>query len=64
MALRIDNHGQNIFPTVEAVDASDAGRDVEVTLLTKIEGRLTPVAIKLSYKQAGDLAKLLAIFGE
>ena len=62
MALWIDNQGPNIFPTVEAVDASDAGREVEVTLLTKIEGRPTPVVIKLSYKQASDLAELLAIF--
>jgi hypothetical protein len=51
------------FPP-EAVDASDAGREVEVTLLTKVEGRLTPVVVKLSYKQASDLSKLLAIFGK
>jgi hypothetical protein len=64
MALRIDDQGQNIFPAVEAVDASDAGREVAVTLLTKVAGELTPVVVKLSYKQASDLSKLLAIFGE
>jgi hypothetical protein len=63
MTLKIDGEGPNVFPVVEAVDASDAGRDVEVTLLTKVAGRLTPVVVKLSYKQAGDLSKLLAIFG-
>jgi hypothetical protein len=64
MALRIDDQGQNVFPAVEAVDASDAGREVEVTLLTKVEDKLTPVVVKLSYKQASDLSKLLAIFGD
>jgi hypothetical protein len=64
MTLRIDAHGSNVFPPVEAVDAKDAGRDVEVTLLTKVEGQPTPVVIKLSYKQASDLAKLLAIFDQ
>jgi hypothetical protein len=63
MTLRIDGEGPNVFPAVEAVDASDAGREVEVTLLTKVAGQLTPVVVKLSYKQAGDLSKLLAIFG-
>jgi hypothetical protein len=63
MTLKIDGEGPNVFPVVEAVDASDAGRDVEVTLLTKVAGQLTPVVVKLSYKQAGDLSKLLAIFG-
>lgn len=64
VALRIDDQGVNVFPAVEAVDAKDAGKDVEVVLLTKVEGQLTPVVVKLSYKQAGDLSKLLAIFGE
>jgi hypothetical protein len=64
MTIKIDAAGPNVFPPVEAVDASDAGREVEVTLLTKVEGRLTPVVVKLSYKQASDLSKLLAIFGK
>jgi hypothetical protein len=62
MALKIDNQGLNVFPAVEAVDAKDAGREVEVTFLTKVEGQSTPVVVKLSYKQAGDLSELLAIF--
>jgi hypothetical protein len=64
MALRIDNQGPNIFPTVEALDVKDAGREVEITLMAKIEGPLTPVVIKLSYQQASDLAKQLAIFDQ
>jgi hypothetical protein len=62
MAIKIDNAGVNVFPAVEAVDATDAGREVEVTLLTKVDGKRTPVVVKLSYQQAGDLSKLLAIF--
>ena len=62
MALKIDNEGLNVFPAVEAVDAKDAGREVEVTLLTKVEGRSTPVVVKLSYKQASDLSESLEIF--
>ena len=40
----------------------DAGRNAEVILGTKIEGKLTPVTIKLSYEQAGALAVLLEPF--
>jgi hypothetical protein len=48
MTIKIDAAGPNVFPPVEAVDASDAGREVELTFLTKVEGRLAPVAVKLS----------------
>ncbi len=34
MAVIIDGVGLNIFPAVEAVDAQDAGREVELVLLT------------------------------
>jgi hypothetical protein len=64
MAIKVDNEGVNIFPDVEDVDANDTGQEVEMTLLTKIEGRSTPVAVRLSYKQAADLSTLLAIFGK
>jgi len=52
----------NIFPAVEGVDVHDAGRNAEVILGTKIEGKLTPVTIKLSYEQAETLADLLEPF--
>lgn len=58
------DQGLNIFPVVESVDAKDVGREVEVIFLTKIEGQLKPVVVKLSYRQAADLSKLLAIFGK
>jgi len=40
---------------IENIDARDSGRDVEVILATRIEGQLTFVTVKLSYRQAGDL---------
>ncbi len=63
MAVKIDGDGPNIFPAVEAVDAQDAGRDVELVLLTRVAGQSTPVTVKLSYKQAADLSKQLSVFG-
>jgi len=63
MAVKIDGDGPNTFPAVEAVDAKDAGRDVELVLLTSVAGQSTPVVVKLSYKQAADLSKLLSVFG-
>ena len=52
----------NIFPDVEDLDARDAGRHVEVFLDVRIEGKHTPVTVKLSYEQASDLAILLEPF--
>ena len=48
MALKIDSHGVNVFPAVEQVDANpieDGG--YEVILVTRIEGELKPVIIRL-----------------
>ncbi len=64
MVLKIDSVGLNIFPAVEAVDARDAGREVEVVLLTRVEGQSAPVVVKLSYKQAADLSQQLSVFGK
>lgn len=64
MVLKIDNVGLNIFPAVEAVDARDAGREVEVVLLTRVEGQSAPVVLNLTYKQAADLSKQLSVFGK
>jgi hypothetical protein len=44
------------FPDIEDLDARDAGRNVEVFLDVRIEGKPTPVTVKLSYEQASDLA--------
>jgi hypothetical protein len=55
MTVKIDNTEPNLFPVIEKIDARDSGRDAEVILATKIEGQLTFVTVKLSYRQAGDL---------
>ena len=62
MTVKIDAIEPNIFPDVEDLDARDAGRNVEVFLDVRIEGKHTPVTVKLSYQQASDLATLLEPF--
>jgi hypothetical protein len=39
-----------------------AGRNVEVFLDVRVDGKLTPVTVKLSYEQASDLVTLLEPF--
>jgi hypothetical protein len=55
-------HEPNVFPAVEGVDVHDAGRNAEVILGIEIEGKLTPVTIRLGYEQAKTLAELLEPF--
>jgi hypothetical protein len=62
MTVKIDSVEPNIFPHVDDLDARDAGRNVEVFLDVIIEGKHTPVTVKLSYEQASDLAILLEPF--
>jgi hypothetical protein len=62
VTAKIDGVEPNIFPHVNDVDARDAGRNVEVFLDVRIEGKHTPVTVKLSYEQASDLAILLEPF--
>ena len=62
MTVKIDGTEPNTFPTVEYLDARDAGRNVEVIFEVKIEGQQIPVTIKLSYQQAADLGILLEPF--
>ena len=62
MTVKIDEVEPNIFPHVHDLYARDAGCNVEVFLDVKIEGKHTPVTVKLSYEQASDLATLLEPF--
>jgi hypothetical protein len=62
MTVKIDGVEPNIFPDVEDLDARDAGRNVEVFLDIRVDGKPTPVTVKLSYEQASDLASLLEPF--
>ena len=59
MTVKVDRIEPNIFPTAEYVDARDAGRNAELIFGVKIEGRVIPVTIKLSYDEADALASLL-----
>jgi hypothetical protein len=62
MTVTIDGIEPNIFPDVDDLDARDAGRNVEVFLDVIVDGKPTPVTVKLSYEQASDLATLLEPF--
>jgi hypothetical protein len=63
MTVKIDELEPNIFPAIEHLDARDAGRNVEVILETRIEGKQVLVTIKLSYQQARALAERLGKIG-
>jgi hypothetical protein len=62
MTVKIDGVEPNILAAVEHLDARDAGRNVEVIFEVRIEGKSTPVTVKLSYEQASALATLLEPF--
>jgi hypothetical protein len=62
MTVKVDSVEPNIFPAVEHLDARDAGRNVEVIFEVRIEGKSTPVTVKLGYEQAATLADLLEPF--
>jgi hypothetical protein len=62
MTVKIDGVEPNIFPDVEDLDARDAGRHVDVFLDIRVDGKPTPVTVKLSYQQASDLTMLLEPF--
>ena len=62
MTVKIDGVEPNIFPDVDDLDARDAGRNVEVFLDVRVDGKQTPVTVRLSYEQASDLATLLEPF--
>ena len=52
MTVNIDGVEPNIFPGVDDLDARGAGRNVEVFLDVRVDGKPTPVTVKLSYQQA------------
>ena len=52
MTVKIDEVEPNIFPDVHDLDARDAGRNVEMFLDVRIDGKHIPVTVKLSYEQA------------
>lgn len=51
MAIKIDNDGPNIFPTVDFLDAQPEGTGIGLIFGTKIEGQSARVLVRLSRKQ-------------
>ena len=51
MTVKVDRIEPNIFPTVEYVDARDAGRNAELIFGVKIDGRIIPVTISSVMKK-------------
>ena len=51
MTVKIDGVEPTSFRMTH-LDARDAGRNVELFLDVKIEGKHTPVTVKLSYEQS------------
>ena len=62
MTVKVDSVEPNIFPAVEHLDARAAGRNAEVIFEVRIEGKSTPLTVKLGYEQAAALADLLEPF--
>ena len=60
MTVKIDSIEPNIFPEIEYLDARRAKRRSDIGV--KIEGKLTPVTMRLSFEQANALAALLEPF--
>jgi hypothetical protein len=51
MAIKIDNDGPNIFPTVDFLDAQPEGSEIGLIFGTKIEGQSTRVLLRLTRAQ-------------
>jgi hypothetical protein len=61
MVVKIDKNEPNIFPTVDATDveAKGSGRELDVILITRIEGQAVRVRVKLDQAKARVLANQL-----
>jgi hypothetical protein len=53
MTVKVDDTEPNIFPTIEYLDARDAGLSAEVIFGVKIKGKITPITVELSYVSIG-----------
>jgi hypothetical protein len=61
MTVKIDENEPNVFPTVDATDveAKTSGQDLDVVLITRIEGRAVRVRVKLDQAKSRVLAAQL-----
>jgi hypothetical protein len=61
MVVKIDENEPNVFPTVDATDveAKTSGQEIDVVLITRIEGRAVRVRVKLDQVKSRILASQL-----
>jgi hypothetical protein len=62
MAVKVDENEPNVFPTVENTDVESRseGQEIDVVLITRIEGGAVRVRVKLDPAKAQTLAEQLA----
>jgi hypothetical protein len=61
MTVKVDENEPNIFPTVERTDVESRaeGEEIDVVLITRIEGMAVRVRVKLDQTKAQILAEQL-----
>jgi hypothetical protein len=62
MVVKVDENEPNVFPTVESTDVESRseGEEIDVVLITRIEGMAVRVRVKLDPAKAQILAEQLA----
>jgi hypothetical protein len=60
MVVKVDENEPNVFPTVDATDVEARGEEIDVVLITRIEGRAVRIRVKLDQVKAQILADQLA----
>ena len=62
MVVKVDENEPNVFPTVDATDVElrAEGEEIDVVLITQIEGKSVRVRVKLNQAKAQILADQLA----
>jgi hypothetical protein len=61
MVVKIDENEPNVFPTVDATDVEvkTGGQEIDVVLITRIEGRAVRIRVKLDQGKTRILAAQL-----
>jgi hypothetical protein len=61
MVVKVDENEPNVFPAVDATDveAKTSGQELDVVLITRIEGQAVRVRVKLDRAKARVLADQL-----
>jgi hypothetical protein len=61
MVVKVDENEPNVFPTVDATDVETktSGQEIDVVLITRIEGRAVRIRVKLDQAKSRILAAQL-----